>query len=76
MPHVEISHFPAELSDDARRRLEADIVAAVTREFRVPEGAVSIGLAAVEPDRWQERVYRPLITERPTGDPLLRTPNY
>ncbi|MFD6162556.1 hypothetical protein ACFWF7_03065 [Nocardia sp. NPDC060256] len=76
MPHVEIWHFPAELSGDASRRLEADIVDAVTRAFGVAEGVVSIGVESVGSDRWQERVYRPLITDRPGETPLLRTPNY
>ena len=55
MPHVEISHFPAELDEPARRRLEQDLVAAVTRAFEVREGAVSIGLAPVGPDDWQRK---------------------
>lgn len=76
MPHVEISHFPAELSSDARQRLENDVVEAVVRAFGVSEGAVSIGLQSVEKDQWQERVYGPLITNRPTDTPLLRTPAY
>ncbi|WP_405164331.1 hypothetical protein OG203_04200 [Nocardia sp. NBC_01499] len=76
MPHVEIWHLPNELSDDAARRLEADIVDAVTRAFGVAEGVVSIGTESVDGDRWQDRVYRPLITERAAGTPLLRAPNY
>ncbi|MFD6464098.1 tautomerase family protein, partial [Streptomyces roseolus] len=64
MPHVEISHFPADLSDAARQRLDAAVTAAVTEAFGVPEGAVSIGLEGVDKAEWQERVYRPLITER------------
>lgn len=76
MPHVEISHFPAELDEPARRRLEQDLVAAVTRAFEVREGAVSIGLAPVGPDDWSERVYRPLITDRPDDTALLRSPDY
>ncbi|MQY22238.1 tautomerase family protein [Nocardia macrotermitis] len=76
MPHVEISHFPAELAEPAKIRLEQDIVAAVIRAFGVREGAVSIGLAPVDPDQWSERVYRPLITDRPDGAGVLRSPDY
>ncbi|WP_216897417.1 hypothetical protein [Nocardia alni] len=75
MPHVEISHFPADLTEPTRKRLEKDIVAAVTRAFGVRDGAVSIGLAPVNPDHWQERVYRPLITDRAGAAPL-RSPDY
>ncbi|MQY27835.1 tautomerase family protein [Nocardia aurantia] len=75
MPHVEISHFPAELTDTDRQRLEQDIVAAVTRAFGVPVGAVSIGLDPVDPADWPARVYRPLISERAGGAPL-RSPDY
>ncbi|MBB5912104.1 4-oxalocrotonate tautomerase [Nocardia transvalensis] len=76
MPHVEISHFPADLSDTTRRRLESDLVEAITRAFGVSADAVSIGLAPVDRDHWQTRVYDPLITDRAPGTPLLRTPGY
>ncbi|WP_067546239.1 tautomerase family protein [Nocardia crassostreae] len=76
MPHVEISHFPADLSADAKQLLEVAITAAVTRAFGVAEGAVSIGLEGIARDDWQERVYRPLITGRADGAALLRAPNY
>ncbi|RDI53404.1 tautomerase family protein [Nocardia mexicana] len=76
MPHVEISHFAAELGDSAKRRLESDLVAAVTRAFGVAEDAISIGLEAVEQEHWQQRVYGPLITDRPAGTSLLRAPGY
>jgi|GEM_PF-2042797 len=76
MPHVEIAHFPAELTDSARARLEQDIVAAVTRAFGVRDGAVSIGLEAVDPAQWPERVYGPLISERAGGAAPLRSPDY
>ncbi|WP_280267377.1 hypothetical protein [Nocardia wallacei] len=76
MPHVEISHFPADLSDAAARRLESDLVAAVTRAFGVAAGAVSIGLEAVDREHWQDRVYGPLITGRTPATSLLRAPGY
>ncbi|MFF3572297.1 hypothetical protein [Nocardia jiangxiensis] len=76
MPHVEISHFPAELAEPVRQRLEQDLVAAVTRAFEVRAGAVSIGLAPVDPDDWSARIYRPLITDRADGAALLRSPDY
>ncbi len=76
MPHVEISHFPADLTDSGRKRLEQDIVSALTRAFGVREGAVSIGLAPVDPAHWQERVYRPLISDRVGGTAPLRSPDY
>ncbi|MBF6174776.1 hypothetical protein [Nocardia blacklockiae] len=76
MPHVEISHFPADLSAPARRRLESDLVEAVTRAFGVSADAVSIGLAPVDRDQWQERVYGPFVTDRDAAHPLLRKPGY
>ncbi|MFI9508900.1 hypothetical protein [Nocardia sp. NPDC052566] len=76
MPHVEIWHYPRELSEDAARRLESAIVDAITQAFEVTDGAVSIGLETVDPARWTEDVYRPLITERAAETTLLRTPGY
>ncbi|MFC8527409.1 hypothetical protein [Nocardia sp. NPDC057227] len=76
MPHVEISHFPADLDAAARARLDADITAAITRAFGVRDGAVSIGLAPVPKEEWTERIYRPLVTERADSAGLLRSPDY
>ncbi|MFC8041974.1 hypothetical protein [Nocardia sp. NPDC057353] len=76
MPHVEITHFPADLDAAARARLDADITAAVARAFGVREGAVSIGLEAIPKDEWTDRIYRPLVTERPDATGLLRRPDY
>ncbi|WP_067652268.1 hypothetical protein [Nocardia harenae] len=76
MPHVEISHFPAELDATARARLDADITAAVTRAFGVRDGAVSIGLAVVPKAEWTEHVYRPLVSGRAEPSGLLRRPDY
>lgn len=76
MPHVEIRHFPAELSDSAKQRLATDIVEAVVRAFGVGESAVSIGLENIDKADWQERVYGPLIVNRPTTTTLLRKPGY
>ncbi|MEV0248936.1 hypothetical protein AB0H76_20195 [Nocardia sp. NPDC050712] len=76
MPHVEISHYPADLPEDVQQRLAAAIVTAVTEAFGVREGAVSIGLDGVDREDWQQRVYRPLITDRAAGTALLRAPQY
>lgn len=76
MPHVEISHFPAALSEDSARRLTEAIVGAVTEAFAVDQGVVSVGLGSVDPAHWQERVYRPLISHRADRATLLRSPNY
>lgn len=76
MPHVEIHHFPAELSEQARARLAEDIVAVVVRTFGVPGSMVSIGLNSVENTQWTDRIYIPLITDRPAGATLLREPGY
>lgn len=76
MPHVEITHFPADLDAETRAGLAAEITAAITRAFGVREGAVSIGLEAIPKEEWTERVYRPLVTERQDATGLLRRPDY
>lgn len=77
MPHVEIWHQPAELSEAVRSRLETDIVAAIVRAYGVPESVVSIGTESVPAQQWDEQVYRPRITERGnTARELLRSPGY
>ncbi|SIR88470.1 tautomerase family protein [Williamsia sterculiae] len=78
MPHVEIWHFPATVSDERREQLERDVVTAVARAYGVDAGVVSIGTHAVDPGHWDQVVYQPLIGGRDDDEDsrLLRRPNY
>jgi len=74
MPHVNVKHFPAPLTEEQASELVASITEAVTRAFGCDEGVVSIALEPVDPQTWQEQVYEPEIVDR--KELLLKTPNY
>jgi len=74
MPHINIKHYPAPLTDAQQAELVAAVTSAVTTAFGCPEGVVSIALEPVEEEVWNERVYGPEIVAR--GELLRKKPNY
>ncbi|MFJ2739911.1 tautomerase family protein [Streptomyces sp. NPDC087440] len=74
MPHIDLSHFPAELTEEQRGRLASDLTAVIVAHFGTYEGAVSIALRPVPPEAWDEQVVDPLITGR--GPHLIKPPAY
>ncbi|MDY8109989.1 tautomerase PptA [Fulvimarina sp. 2208YS6-2-32] len=74
MPHVSIKHFPVDLDADQKQRLADGITATIMAVFGSREGAVSIGVEAVEKDRWTSEVYEPEIAARPQH--LIKAPDY
>lgn len=64
MPHVNIKHFPAALSDEKKSKLVAELVSAITEAFECDESVISIALEPIEEDCWTERVYLPEIKKR------------
>lgn len=74
MPHVNIKHFPVEITPEQEAELVATITGAVTRALGCDEGVVSIALEPVEQEGWNERVYVPEIVNR--KNLLRKTPNY
>jgi 4-oxalocrotonate tautomerase len=74
MPHVNIKHFPRDLTGEQKRRLAETITAVVSESFVVPRGAVSIALEPVAETDWNETVVVPEITGR--EHTLIKAPNY
>ena len=74
VPHVNIKHFPASLSEEKQSELLAAVTKAVTSAFSCDEGVISIALEPVEQDVWNDRVYLPEIVNG--GDLLHKRPNY
>ncbi|MGW2185070.1 tautomerase family protein [Streptomyces sp. NPDC001667] len=74
MPHINLKHFPAPLTEEQRGELVADLTAAVRKAFGCDEGVISIALEPVAEADWDERVYAPEIVGR--KDLLHKTPNY
>ncbi|PPK65647.1 tautomerase PptA [Actinokineospora auranticolor] len=74
MPHVNVKHFPAELTEAQTERLSTALTAVIMEAFGCQEKAVSIALEPVGPEVWTERVYGPEITDR--AELLIRKPGY
>ncbi|MFC4857005.1 tautomerase family protein [Actinophytocola glycyrrhizae] len=74
MPHVNIKHFPAPLTDEQRAGLVAAVTDAVRSAFGCDEDVISIALEPVESAAWHERVYVPEIVNR--QELLHKSPNY
>ena len=74
MPHINIKHFPIQMSEEQRSELMIDITQVIGRTFRCNEDVISIALEPVEKEEWNERVYAPEIVNR--AELLCKTPNY
>ncbi|MEK2490930.1 amino acid adenylation domain-containing protein [Kitasatospora purpeofusca] len=74
MPHVNIKHFPMELSDTQQAELLAAVTKAVTDAFGCEEGVVSIAVESIAEEHWTEQVYIPEIVHR--RDILGKVPDY
>ncbi|RRO14304.1 tautomerase PptA [Saccharopolyspora rhizosphaerae] len=74
MPHVNIKHFPEEVTDEQKRALAESISAALVEHLGTRDGAVSVTLEPVEKDAWNATVVEPEIQGRP--DLLIKRPDY
>ncbi len=74
MPHVNIKHFPMELSDAQQAELFSAVTKAITEAFGCDEGVVSIAVESIAEEQWTEKVYIPEIVNR--RDILGKVPDY
>jgi 4-oxalocrotonate tautomerase len=74
MPHLDITHFPKEFTDDQKDRLADALTAVVVEHFGTYEGAVSIALRPVAEQDWDEQVVVGQITGH--GHRLIKAPDY
>ena len=73
MPHVVVKML-AGRSDEQKRRLAAAITQAVIQGVDCGEGAVSVAITDIAPDRWDEDVYDAEIAT--SGERLFKRPGY
>ena len=74
MPHLNIKHFPRDLSAGERDALVEGLVQLIPRAFDCADTAVSVALEPVAPGAWRERVVDPEFHDR--GALLIRRPGY
>ncbi|MEU8887610.1 tautomerase family protein [Streptomyces sp. NPDC048442] len=74
MPHIDLSHYPADLTDVQRERLAKDLTAVVVEHFGTYEGAVSIALHPIPAEDWATQIVATRITGQESH--LLKPPTY
>ncbi|MFW6640678.1 tautomerase family protein [Nocardiopsis algeriensis] len=74
MPHVNIKHFPVELTAEREKRLAEEITAVVSANLGVDRGSVSIALEPVDESDWNTVAVEPEIRGR--GHLLIQAPDY
>ncbi|TDU24043.1 4-oxalocrotonate tautomerase [Chromohalobacter marismortui] len=74
MPHIELSHFPVELTHAEKEALAKDLTRVVCDRLKTPSSVVSIALEPVTPEQWHDRVIAPRLL--PAGSRLIKKPNY
>lgn len=74
MPHLNIKHFPVEISPEKEAALLSSLTKALQEGLGCSEGAVSIALEPVPQSDWQTAVYQPEIEGK--SHLLRKLPNY
>ncbi|MFD0367064.1 tautomerase family protein [Streptomyces sp. NPDC127114] len=74
MPHLDISYYGREFTDEQKDRLAKALSEVVVEHFSTYDGAVSISLHPVDRQDWQDRVFAPRITA--LADRLIKRPDY
>lgn len=73
MPHIIVKMFPGR-TDEQKQLLTDEIVKNVVSVTSCAEKSVSVAIEEVEPDDWDEMVYKPDILEN--RDKLYKNPGY
>lgn len=73
MPHVIVKMYTGR-SEDMKTDMVNRITKAITDSLNVDQSTVSVALEEVEPDKWNEAVYKPDIIEK--EQLLYKKPGY
>lgn len=74
MPHINIKHFPIQLSIEQKNELIQRLTQSIQDVFGCPENVISIALEPINKELWQEKVYIPEIKQK--SSLLCKIPNY
>ncbi|KHN56266.1 tautomerase PptA [Pectobacterium fontis] len=74
MPHIDVKHFPRNLSEEEKKAVAEDLAAVLKKHFGSSDTSLSVALNEVQPNCWKEEVYDPLI--KPQLDTLAKKPGY
>jgi 4-oxalocrotonate tautomerase len=73
MPHVIVKLYPGR-SEQQKIKLAEEIVKDVVAIAKCEEKSVSVAFEEIEPEEWDEKVYRPDILNK--SETLYRKPGY
>ncbi|MGV7961119.1 tautomerase PptA [Photorhabdus tasmaniensis] len=74
MPHINIKHFPANLSQEDKDILSLELTKVVKKVFGCKEDVISISLEPIEKAKWNEEVYFSEIKFK--ENLLIKSPGY
>lgn len=74
MPHVVISCFKANISQQSLDTIQQKIARTLQQELACNPEAISVDLKMVDPEHWKDDVY--LTDIQPRMDALIRKPGY
>ncbi|PIJ51715.1 Tautomerase PptA [Erwinia sp. OLTSP20] len=74
MPHIELSFFSRDLSDEQQQALANDLCEVVKKHFGSRDESLSVALHPVAKENWKTQVYDPRI--RAEIDRLVKKPGY
>lgn len=73
MPHVIVKLWPGK-TEEQKSRLAEKIVKDIIEVFHSKEASISVSMEEVNPDDWNEQVYKPDIESK--RDSLYKQPGY
>ena len=73
MPHVIIKLYPGR-TDEQKTKLASEIVKDIVAIAKCEEKSISVAIEEVEPENWDEKVYKPDILN--AKGHLIKTPGY
>ena len=74
MPHINIKHFPVQLSQEQKAKLITAFTDALVAVLGCEPRVVSIAMEPVDPALWKKQVYVPEIVNR--RELLCKLPGY
>ncbi|KHS65701.1 Tautomerase PptA [Pectobacterium brasiliense] len=74
MPHIDVKHFPRNLSEEEKKAVAEDLAAVLKKHFGSSDESLSVALNEIQPERWKDDVYDPFI--KPKLDTLPKKPGY
>ncbi|KFF69293.1 tautomerase PptA [Pectobacterium brasiliense] len=74
MPHIDVKHFPRNLSEEEKKAVAEDLAAVLKKHFGSSDESLSVALNEIQPERWKDDVYDPFI--KPQLDALPKKPGY